>query len=118
MGPISSSSRNGSKSESPRVGKGRCTRNPSPSYVCIAGTIRETFRDIFFRCRRARKVARRQGAKSQKPEYAEALRLPATFWLLVVSISLGDLKVAQSFRVARDAFVQRLGDLLAMFGFP
>src|SRR6185295_9217686 len=44
MGPISSSNRNGSKSENEALGKGRRTRKPPPSKVSILLTMPDTVR--------------------------------------------------------------------------
>src|SRR5712692_2205377 len=46
MGPISSKSRKGSKSESSGVGNGRRTGNPAPSNVLRPVTMRETDREV------------------------------------------------------------------------
>ena len=46
IGPISSSNRNGSNSEKPGVGKGRCTRKPAPSNVSMLVTIPATVRPL------------------------------------------------------------------------
>src|SRR5689334_14823895 len=47
MGPISSSNRNGSKSENDALGNGRRTRNPPPSKVSMLLTIPATVRPLF-----------------------------------------------------------------------
>src|SRR5260370_36674934 len=47
IGPISSSNRNGSKSENEALGNGRRTRNPPPSKVSILLTIPATVRPSF-----------------------------------------------------------------------